>query len=164
MILDDCINWRRYLSGNASVWCQAFELIRSLTPDVAEGRQTVLPDQLYANIFSYDAKPPEECSIESHRKFIDIQTLLVGQELLAYCPLDRLSCSHEYDEEGDYELFQIRPEVLSTCQMVPGNFAIFFPGEGHCALQHPALPGTRIKKVVVKVAFELLQSGCCHQH
>ena len=163
MILDDCINWRRYLSGNHSIWCQAFELIRSLTPDVAEGRQTVLPNQLYANIFSYNAKPLEETKIEAHRKFIDIQTLLIGQEILAYCPLDRLVRLQEYDAEGDCELFQTQPEILTMCQMVPGNFAVFFPGEGHTALQNSGHPGCQVKKVVVKVDVELL-NGPGHRH
>jgi len=156
MIFDECVNWRRYVTGNRSAWCQAFELIRSFTADSPDGREVVLPNQLYANIFSYDGEGPEKCRIEAHGRFIDIQTLLVGAEEMVYQPTEGLKSLAAYDAETDCAFFEPQRSEWCVTALRPGNFVIYYPGEGHTAFQPPERIGRRVKKIVVKLALELV--------
>ncbi len=157
MVFDECVNWRRYLTGNRSVWCRAFELLRSLTPDCADGRIEEISGRLYVNVFGYEGKPIAESKIEAHRQFIDIQTLIEGEEEAGCQPIAPLERLTEYDAKDDYELFKVNPGELCTARLRPGNFVIFFPGEGHTVFQRPENAGRRIRKAVVKIDLCLFE-------
>lgn len=56
-----------------------------------------IDDTAYANIDIYNTKPLENCKFEAHKKYIDIQMLIQGEEELDYVPVN-----------------EIRPQVCDT--------------------------------------------------
>lgn len=87
---------------------------------------------------------------EAHRRFIDVQYLVSGNELMGVATEKSEPAIHQpYDDERDIIFYQDAPhETLVLMQ--PGNFAVFFPQDIHrpnCALNAPEA----IRKVVVKI-------------
>lgn len=87
---------------------------------------------------------------EAHRRFIDVQYLVSGNELMGVATEKAELAIHQpYDEQRDIIFFKNAPnETLILMQ--PGHFAVFFPQDIHrpnCALEAPEA----IRKVVVKI-------------
>ena len=94
-------------------------------------------------------------AFETHRKYVDIQAVLMGRERIEVISRDRLSVDKPYDETKDLELYLYAPGQAHL-ELYPGTFALFFPHDAH-------MPGLMIgqqpefvKKVVIKIKTDLL--------
>jgi YhcH/YjgK/YiaL family protein len=111
------------------------------------GKHTISDRGAFALVSEYATKPESECYIECHKKHIDIQMVVSGKESIGFC--QKSDCKESpYDPEKD---FQKLSGELNFVTMKPGNFAVFFPDDGH-------MPGLRVgsfpehvKKIVIKV-------------
>lgn len=90
----------------------------------------------------------EEGKLEGHRKYIDIQYVISGDESMGWSPRSDVAPSENYDAEKDLEFFEGSPE--SIVQVPPGSFAVFLPTDAHL----PCIGKGPIHKVVVKVAVD----------
>ena len=118
----------------------------STTPD---GRYDIEGDDLFALVASYETSPAEERQFEAHKKYIDIQVILKGEETIGVSLANDLPLIETYSEEKDVMFFE-SPEAISTLVMKPGYFAVFYPHDIHrpnCLLQGKQA----VRKVVVKV-------------
>ncbi|HNW51142.1 MAG TPA: YhcH/YjgK/YiaL family protein [Prolixibacteraceae bacterium] len=139
------------------------DLYKSISPLLAEGMkflsennfETIEPgkfylkDQLlYAMVNEYETKPMEQCKLEAHRQYIDIQFMVSGEERVGYVAFEGQTPSEAYNPEKDVVFFQ---ENVSLFTLKKGSFAVFFPNDLHqpCILSGEA---ARVRKVVVKVA------------
>lgn len=110
---------------------------------------------IYAQILDLTTKPKAENPPEVHRRYIDIQFLASGEEIIgvaADCGSNEISQS--LLEERDI-IFYHQMENESEIIMKPGSYAIFFPQDVH----RPACiynDVSQIRKVVVKVKVESL--------
>lgn len=87
---------------------------------------------------------------EAHRRFIDVQYLVAGNEQIGVATAKAELAVHQpYDDERDIIFYQDAPHE-TLLQMQPGHFAVFFPQDVHrpnCAVDTPGA----IRKVVVKI-------------
>jgi len=94
--------------------------------------------------------PQSENYPEAHRKFIDVQYLVSGEEYIGVATEKaELEIHQPYDADRDIVFYRHAPNE-TLLLMKPGNFAVFFPQDLHrpnCAINDP-LP---IRKVVVKI-------------
>ena len=145
MIIDRLGNWRLYANVNP-LFQKAFEFLE--TADLTGldcGRYEIAGDDVYASIQEPEGKPEAAAKVEVHRKYIDIQYIVSGNEKMGWIPLVGMGHDEGFNEEKDYGLFTDKPQ--SWFDVRPGCFAIFFPEDGHA----PNV-GTGIhRKVVVKV-------------
>ncbi|MBL7075848.1 MAG: YhcH/YjgK/YiaL family protein [Kiritimatiellae bacterium] len=141
----------RYENLHGRPWDRAFEFLAGLYGDAEEGRYTLDGDAMYAVVDSYETRTPESARPEAHRDYIDIQVVLAGHEQIAWWSTPGLEVVKPYDPEKDIVFFD-RPDVTgATLDMIPGRFAVFFPGDAHMpCLQADAGP-TPVKKVVIKI-------------
>jgi biofilm protein TabA len=94
---------------------------------------------------------------EFHARYLDIQCLLEGEEAIGYAPADR-SLARITDHLAERDIAFVAQQAGETrLLMRPGMYAIFFPGELHRPCRAAGLP-MQIKKVVIKISAELLQS------
>lgn len=131
---------------------KAFSVIADpATSQLSEGRHDIDGDSLFVLVQRYTTQPMEDGIYESHRKYLDLQYLVKGSELICHQFADELKIKETYNPEGDYQLYS-RPESYNSIAMQQGMFALFFPNDGH-------LPGrnlgaeTNVEKLVVKVAI-----------
>lgn len=111
-----------------------------------------LADGVFAIEQVYQTKPRPEGFFESHRKYIDVQVVVAGAELMEVEDISRLTVSQAYDAERDF-LKYADTATASRLVVRAGDVAIFYPADGHM----PTLQLGRselVRKTVVKVAVE----------
>lgn len=113
------------------------------------GKRIVVDDNFYYSIQSYDTKPAEECRLESHRKYVDIQIVVSGEESIDLVDMSRLSLQEGYSEEKDM-MFWNAPTVMSKTTLHSGDCIVLYPETAHRGAQN--LAGTKhVLKIVGKV-------------
>ncbi len=111
---------------------------------LASGRYE-LEDGICANVSEYTTK--ESGIFEAHRRYIDEQYVVSGEEIVETAPVESLKLTRTYDEEADI-LFgegEGTPHVLRAGQAI-----VLMPSEAHRPGLCVGWPGT-VKKVVFKV-------------
>ena len=111
------------------------------------GKYEIDGDNIFALVNEYNTKDESEGKLEAHKKYIDVQFVAKGSELMGFVPLENQKIIVEYNEQNDITFFE---GANSFTKVDEGMFAIFFPTDVH-------LPGIKvneksyIKKVVIKV-------------
>lgn len=140
---------------------KAFNYIRNTDlKNLQAGKYEIEGDNVFALISEYQTKPESEGKLEVHRKYIDVQFVIVGEELMGYTPLDspafakasagKQEILEPYKEENDIIFFKGEKSFI---KVTTGMFAIFFPTDVH-------MPGicvekkSHVKKLVIKVKYD----------
>ena len=112
-----------------------------------------IDDEAYANIDVYETKEYDICFPEAHKRYIDIQMLLSGEERLDFANISELSIKDDYDEERDSMFFH-NPEKMNTLYLKKGYFALLYPTDAHKPQIKSSENSQTVKKVVVKIAVK----------
>jgi len=145
MILDTLGNAAKY-AGLKIGLSEAFGFLDQ--PDLEnlpDGRHEILGDRVYAIVAHENGRELGDAELEGHRKHIDIQHVISGDESMGWAPREGLANSVEYDVEKDLEFFEGAPK--SIVRVPPGSFAVFLPTDAHL----PLIGDGTIHKVVVKI-------------
>jgi YhcH/YjgK/YiaL family protein len=149
MIADTLAERRRY-SSLSPRFAAAFDFLEQLPGDVALGRHDLDGDNCFALVQTYTTKPLAQAKFEAHQQYIDIQFIQSGTETLLWTPLSALTVTTQpYAAEKDVAFFAT-PSQFTPLILRAGEFAIFYPTDGHA----PCLEcGTanEVRKVVIKV-------------
>lgn len=114
------------------------------------GRTEVEGDDIYVTVSEAETKAPDGLRFEAHRRYIDIQLVVRGQEAIGFAPVTSMKTIEPYDAAKDIEFFE-PPAQFGTAALRPGDFVVFAPGDGHRPGVH--LDGPHVsRKVVVKVS------------
>ena len=114
-----------------------------------DGRYNVDGDDIYYILQHYTTKPIDQGRFESHKKYIDIQILLAGQELLGYSPTTGLEVVEPYSEEKDIMFYRVGTIIAQT-KLEPGLFCLLFPHDAHLPSCHVTCPAP-VHKIVFKI-------------
>ena len=149
MIYDNLSNIDLYKGLSTDIYTGLLFLNQAKS-DIENGTY-LLNSKVKAIVSEYETVTKNECGYEAHKRFIDIQCVLKGEEKVACLPIEWLKETKSYSEEIDAAFYtadvNLQPSYLS---LQPGYFAIFFPQDGHMpqlCVDEPQL----VKKVVVKV-------------
>jgi biofilm protein TabA len=100
---------------------------------------------------TYLSKDREQCFFESHRKYIDVQFILEGEEIIEVDNIKNLNINFEYNENMD--LIKYDNSIFSSSlKLKKGDVAIFFPDDAHM----PCIKvdkSVKVIKTVVKVSL-----------
>jgi YhcH/YjgK/YiaL family protein len=134
------------------LFARAFDYLRSFDRATPDGKVVLEADRLIALTQSYATAPAAEKRFEAHRRFIDIQFILEGEEIIGYAPIERLpEVTDPYSDERDVIFFR-DPAACSRTLLHAGDFAVYFPADGHKpGCQAGAAPGA-VRKIVMKIA------------
>ncbi len=147
MILDSMKNAELYY-GVCPRMKRAFELLAQTDlMSLPEGKNQLDGDEIFVNIMERELKKPCDAKLEIHNKYADIQILLVGKEE-KFGWTDRAVLSDaiaEFDAAKDVQLFN--DDFQFTYSIVPGQFTILMPEDGHA----PMIGEGVVKKAIVKV-------------
>ena len=104
-------------------------------------------EEVFFNLDEYETKPTQK--LEAHKKYIDIQVVVTGEEYMGYTNIENTTVTEEYDEKRDVLFLDGNVDkVLATNK----NFIIFYPEDAHM----PALSVTEPQKVK-KAIFKILK-------
>lgn len=147
MIYDHINNIATYkgLSPNIAL---ALDFLKHMKPVTAVGTYQI-NHRVKVIVSEYETKLQNEHGYEAHRKYIDIQYLLSGEERIACLPVERLKETKPYNEEKDAAFYaaDLKPQEMTISD---GYFAVFFPQDGHMPQLCVDKP-MKVKQVVIKV-------------
>lgn len=117
---------------------------------VSPGRFEIDGDRLYAMVSEYWTEPKENRHAEAHRKYVDVQYIAEGTEIIGYSPVTAdLEILEDQLGARDVIFYKnLSQEVEVTLE--EGMFAVIFPWEVH-------RPNCRrdlsrfVRKVVMKI-------------
>lgn len=119
-------------------------------PDLAQlpaGRVEIDGERMYANVDDAEGRGEEGAKLEAHRRYIDIQYVVSGDERMGWRELARCGRPEDaFKPERDIGFYLDRPDVWFD--VPPGYFAIFWPDDAHA----PLAGRGPVRKIVVKVA------------
>lgn len=97
---------------------------------------------------AYLSKPRPEAFLESHRKYIDVQVVVAGEEIQEVVDIARMTVDAPYNPERDLIKYHDFKDT-SLLSARDGLVGIYFPVDGHIsrAIGQPVL----VRKTVVKV-------------
>lgn len=113
------------------------------------GHYEIGPDE-FVNVMEYDTKARKDACYEAHKKYVDIQMVISGSELIEVADIATLTAATEYNEGDDFMLYsneQIGDQYLLT----PGKFVAVMPADGHMPSLTPAEAPSHNRKAVFKV-------------
>lgn len=157
MIYDTIENASAYPFGPA--FEKAVRFVRDLRPDAANGRYEIDGDKVYASVADYDTEISEPPMFEVHRRYADLQAVIAGSETIFVRMAAGLPVKAPYDPKKDCEFLLPDGKAAEVnVQLFPGYFTLLFPQDGHMGKGVTCLGKNPVKKVVVKIALELLHS------
>jgi YhcH/YjgK/YiaL family protein len=149
MICDRIDNSGRYTAISPGI-ALALEALRSgRLASAPDGRHDLDGDNVFALVQRYATRPLDKCMFESHRKYIDVQMLISGSEAMGHSPISKLKVTSPYDDAKDVALYAPLP-APTWLKLSGGEFAIFFPEDGHMPCAQSGGPSD-VVKIVVKV-------------
>jgi len=107
---------------------------------------------LFVIVNDYQTQAPGTEPFETHKRYVDVQFVVSGEEAFGYLPLAEQAPLAPYHEKHDYTEYAWEDSRAdaSFVTLKAGMFAIFFPGDMH-------MPGTGngtpVRKVVIKVLW-----------
>ena len=134
---------------NPDRWQKAFQYLKKTDlTNAGLGKTALEGESLFASVAEYLPKNKEEVRYESHEKYIDIQYVISGKELMGITTRDKVIVDEDYNEEKDIVFY--KSESGDYRLATPRNFLVFFPDDMH----RPSVStgdSVLVKKVVVKV-------------
>lgn len=109
-----------------------------------------LSDGCYAMVQDYEPSVREGKRWEAHRKYIDVQFMAAGSEMIGCADCSSLRSVEDYSNDSDVEWFDGEGSFL---RVEAGTFVVLFPHEAHMPGVSVGEPG-QVRKVVVKVPVE----------
>ncbi len=148
MIVDTLDNLGKYVALNPLFADVVAFMKEHDFADLEDGKHFIQGKDLFLNLSTITPKTKEAANHEWHRRMIDIQIPLDGEEIYGYTPLVDLP-EVPFNEEKDVAKLNI--EAQTYVRVNPGQMAIFFPQDGHA----PCMSSKEsLRKAVFKVAVK----------
>lgn len=149
MIIDRIENAARYARLGRRL-ASALEFLRATDFSQTEpGRYELDGAELYYLVQVYTPKPVAAGAAEAHRRYIDIQYVLQGEEYIGYADLSQMQAG-EYLAEKDFLKVEGSVDLV---RVAAGSFMLLYPNDAHMPGLTTGAPGV-VRKVVVKVKFK----------
>jgi len=130
---------------------KAIDFLRS--PDIQmlpDGRVEIDGDRVFAMVQRFATKWTATPKFECHRKYIDIQFIVSGDEIIGWAPTEQMEITAAYDPDKDISFGTVAKGQWTPVHLHAGQLAVLYPEDGHApklALRNPST----VMKIVVKV-------------
>ena len=146
MIIDRLDNLSMYAAINP-LFADVIDFLKGHDLQTLEpGKYFIKDKDVFLNLQMAKGRSQEAAVLETHIEMIDIQIPLSGEETFGYTPLQDLP-DYEYNAEKDITKYG-DTHAQTYVTLMPGQFAIFFPQDGHAPCITAA---AEIKKAIFKV-------------
>ena len=126
MIFDSLKNLEQYKTVHPRIY-RGLQLLRDTDfAALTESRYEVEGEDLFFFLQDYETRPVNDTP-EAHRKYADIQAVLVGQEKIGVGALEDMT-EVSGKPENDIWFYHGPMDYVS---LTPGKFAVLFPGDAH---------------------------------
>ena len=134
---------------NKTYWDKAFAFLKEHDlKTLPKGKYPIDGANVFATVTEDPTKDFDKTGWESHRKYIDVQCVIIGEERMGKWPVANVtSVTKPYDEAKDVANYTAPGKFYN---IPAGTFIIFFPTDAH---RPNITPGGNkvVKKIVIKV-------------
>ncbi|RCX19359.1 YhcH/YjgK/YiaL family protein [Anaerobacterium chartisolvens] len=146
MIIDYFKNHQLY-ENNLKLLKEAFSFIKEVQ-DKPAGRY--VKGDMLAMVQTGTTRSAQEVKLEAHKKHIDVQYVVSGEEVMEWENVSNLQTEIPYDPEKDIVFFEGSGVQIPIKE---GMFYLVFPQDAHKPCTHIKTE-TSYKKVVLKIKAE----------
>ncbi len=151
MIVTDMDHIEHQVPANPS-FRQAIEFLRRTDlGELPDGNVPIDGKRVYAILQRYRTAGSDAPKFEYHRKYIDVQYILSGEEVIGWAPAADMTTERGYNAEQDVCFGLMEPGKWSAVRLTAGQLAVLWPEDGH-APRLVAGSSCLVRKIVVKVA------------
>jgi YhcH/YjgK/YiaL family protein len=142
------VEFAKQYHANKAMWDKAFAYLSNPHLDtIAPGKYAIDGDNVFAIVTDGPTKELDKAGWESHRKYVDVQYVIRGKEMISVSPIDKATLTKPYDAAKDAANYTAQGEdYIAT----PGTFLLLFPADVH----RPSVKVDgydAVKKIVVKI-------------
>ncbi|MCU0523025.1 MAG: YhcH/YjgK/YiaL family protein, partial [Anaerolineae bacterium] len=116
-------------------------LVSVLGQALPDGRVDIDGDEVYALVQSYTGKPhSDQPRFEAHRRYIDVQAVVVGEEAFGWAPIEALQPTDDYSTDKDVVHGTVPMDRAVFVPLHAGEAMILYPSDAHApglALDEP---------------------------
>jgi len=109
-------------------------------------------DDFYYSVQEYATKPVEHCKLESHRRYIDIQWIVGGEEEIDVADISGLEQVEEYDDQKDIMHWKPRKN-MEKAVLRKDSYIVLYPKDAHMGCIK-IRESSNVKKIVGKVRID----------
>jgi len=156
MIIDQLSNIASYRKLFPEIGRALDFLLRTDLNRLALGRHEIDHNGMYAVVMEYDTVQEAETKWESHRRFVDVHSVVWGRERIGWAPRALVRSVTAYDPVRDHIGYEGEGDWVTA---MPGRFTIFFPNDAHrtgVIVNHASV---HIRKVVLKIDTDRMTPG-----
>jgi YhcH/YjgK/YiaL family protein len=148
MIYDSLDNIELYKSLSGDIY-EGLAFLKNASTDIACGVHQI-NSRVKAIVSEYETLRENPYGYEAHRRFLDIQFLLKGEEKVCCLPLEKLRETKAYNPDCDAAFYAENGTAPIDLPIGGGYFTILYPQDGHMPQICLTTP-VHVKKVVVKI-------------
>lgn len=131
---------------------KALEFLRRPgTGGLPDGKHEIDGARVFAMVQRYETIEPGEPKFEAHRKYIDVQFMAAGAEVIGWAPLGSMAVKEVYSVEKDICFGSVPAGGWTPLRLEAGQLAVLYPEDAHAPRLAAGAPAPVIK-IVVKVA------------
>jgi len=148
----DMAQWQSQYEKNRALWDTLFEyLAKTDISALAPGKVVIVPERLWINVMEYTPKDYDSTPAEAHKKYIDLQYTISGDELMGLVR-DSVEVTLPYNEVKDVEKYRPTSAVQFT-KATPDRFFLYFPSDIHQPSVASSSTPAISHKIVCKIEF-----------
>ncbi len=149
MYIDKLVNLKNYIKDEKLLSAITDFIANGNT--IASGKHSLIGDS-FANVIDYESKAFETVKMEAHRKYLDVQVIISGEETVLKQDIGTNPAISEYNEDKDVAFYA--PKTFDKALLTEGTFGIMFPEDLHqcVAVTSPIT----VRKIVFKIPVGLI--------
>jgi biofilm protein TabA len=133
---------------------KAFDFLRKMNiHELSDGRVEIDGDRVFALVQRYESMRTDAPKFEYHRRYIDVQFIASGEEVLGWATAKTLQITEAYDEKKDICFGTVKKGNWTPVLLQAGQLAVLWPEDAHAPKLAAGKPSP-VMKIVIKVAVE----------
>ncbi len=150
MIVTDLEHAEERIPGSPSMDKALAFLRRPGLKGLPDGETELDGRRVFAIVQRYETAMNAATRFEFHKKYIDIQYIAAGAEVIGWAPAGRMSVSEPYDADKDICFGAVKPGEWSPLYLPAGHLAVLYPEDAHAPKLAAGAAGP-VMKVVIKL-------------
>lgn len=148
---DESINYKKVFEHSKRFperWNTVFKFLCETDLKTIDLGRIDLNEDVFAVVSEYNTKNPSDAKFESHLKYIDLQYIISGTELIGLTNDNKLEVLSPYNEEKDIAFYNFDGGRMLLAS--PEKYFIFFPDDIH----RPCIKTGEtdlVRKIVLKI-------------
>ncbi len=119
--------------------------------NLPDGRVEIDGDRVFALVQRYETIMADAPKFECHRKYLDVQFIVSGEEVIGWAPSERMTITEAYEADKDICFGTVSAGKWTPVYLQAGELAVLWPDDGHAPKLASRVPSP-VMKIVVKVA------------